>query len=76
LEFYFSTVSDIPARSLRDLGMEDLTQIIAGQVALEAGKSAAIVMKHYFDIVEARTAKEYWDIGPLPRGDRKIVALG
>jgi hypothetical protein len=47
----------------------------AGQVALEMGNSAAVVMKHYFDIVEARAAKEYWDIRPLPRGDRKIVAL-
>jgi hypothetical protein len=33
------------------------------------------VMRHYFDIVEARAAKEYWNIGPVPRGDRKIVAL-
>jgi hypothetical protein len=47
----------------------------AGQVALEMGNSAAIVMRHYFDIVEARAAKEYWNIGPVPRGDRKIVAL-
>jgi hypothetical protein len=37
--------------------------------------SAAIVMKHYFDIVEARAAKEYWSIRPVPRTDRKIVAL-
>ncbi len=28
----------------------------AGQVALEMGNSAAIVMKHYFDIVEARAS--------------------
>jgi len=47
----------------------------AGQVALEMGNSAAIVMKHYFDIVEPRAAKEYWSIRPVPRGDRKIVAL-
>ena len=47
----------------------------AGQVALEMGNSAAIVMKHYFDIVEARAAKEYWNIRPVPRNDRKIVAL-
>jgi hypothetical protein len=33
----------------------------AGQVALEMGNSAAIVMKHYFDIVESRAAKEYWN---------------
>ena len=48
----------------------------AGQVALEMGNSAAIVMKHYFDIVEARAATEYWNIRPLPRGDsRKIVSM-
>jgi len=47
----------------------------AGQVALEMGNSAAIVMKHYFDILEARAAREYWKIRPLPRGDRKIVTL-
>jgi integrase len=47
----------------------------AGQVALEMGNSAAIVMKHYFDIVEARAAKEYWNLRPIPRSDRKIVAL-
>ena len=29
----------------------------AGQVALEMGNSAAIVMKHYFDIVEAQAAR-------------------
>ena len=28
----------------------------AGQVALEMGNSAAIVIKHYFDIVEARVS--------------------
>jgi len=33
------------------------------------------VMKHYFDIVEARAAREYWNIRPLARADRKIVAL-
>jgi hypothetical protein len=47
----------------------------AGQVALEMGNSAAIVMKHYFDIVEKRAAEAYWNIRPVPRGDRKIVAL-
>jgi hypothetical protein len=47
----------------------------AGQVALEMGNSAAIVLKHYFDIVEARAAKEYWSIRPVPRSDRKIVAF-
>jgi hypothetical protein len=47
----------------------------AGQVALEVGNSAAIVMKHYFDITEARAARQYWDIRPLPRGDRKVVTM-
>src|SRR6185312_15056961 len=36
----------------------------AGQVALEMGNSAAIVMKHYHEVVEAQAAKEYWDIRP------------
>ena len=47
----------------------------AGQVALEMGNSAKIVMKHYFDIVEARAAKEYWNIKPVACSDRKIVAI-
>jgi integrase len=47
----------------------------AGQVALEMGNSAAIVMRHYFDIVEKSAAKAYFDIRPVSRGDRKIVAL-
>jgi hypothetical protein len=47
----------------------------AGHVALEMGNSAAIVMRYYFDIVEASAAKAYWDIRPLPRADRKIVRL-
>ena len=47
----------------------------AGQVALEMGNSAAIVMKHYVDIVEAAAAREYWNIRPLPRSDRKVVRM-
>ena len=47
----------------------------AGQVALEMGNSAAIVMRHYFDIAESRAAKEYWSIRPVSCDDRKIVAL-
>ena len=39
----------------------------AGQVALEMGNSAAIVMKHYFDVVEARCAREYWNIRPAKK---------
>ena len=41
-----------------------------------AGNSAAIVMRHYIDIVEARAVKECWNIRPLPRGDGlKIVSM-
>jgi hypothetical protein len=47
----------------------------AGQVALEMGNSAAIVMRHYYDVVERRAAEAYWSIRPVPRGDRKIVTL-
>jgi len=47
----------------------------AGQVALEMGNSAAVVMKHYHEIVEPAAAKEYWSIRPIPRGDRKIVTM-
>jgi integrase len=47
----------------------------AGAVALEMGNSAAIVMKHYFDIVERRAAEAYWNIRPVSHGDRKIVRL-
>ena len=39
------------------------------------GNSAAIVMKDYFDIVEARAAKDYWSIRPIPRIDRKMVTM-
>jgi integrase len=41
----------------------------AGQVALEMGNSAAIVMKHYFDIAEARAAREYWNIRPAKQSN-------
>ncbi len=47
----------------------------AGQVALEMGNSAKIVMDHYHEIVDAKTAREYWSIKPIPRTDRKIVAM-
>jgi len=47
----------------------------AGQVALEMGTSAAIVLKHYHEIVDAEAAREYWSIKPVPRTDRKIVAV-
>jgi integrase len=47
----------------------------AGQVALEMGNSAAIVMKHYFEIVDAKAARDYWSIEPVPQGDKKIVRM-
>ncbi len=47
----------------------------AGQVALEMGNSAAIVLKHYFDIVEASAAREYWSITPIARGSSKVVQM-
>jgi integrase len=46
-----------------------------GQVALEMGNSPQVVKDHYFEIVDERAAKAYWSIKPLPKGDRKIVAL-
>jgi hypothetical protein len=36
----------------------------AGQVALEMGNSASVVMKHYFEIVDASAAAAYWSIVP------------
>jgi hypothetical protein len=38
------------------------------------GNSAAIVMRHYFDIVE-KSVEAYWNIKPVSHGDRKIVTL-
>ena len=46
-----------------------------GQVALEMGNSPQVVKDHYFEIVDERAAREYWSIKPLPKGDRKIVAI-
>lgn len=45
----------------------------AGQVALEMGNSAAIVMKHYHEVVDAKAAKAYWAIRPAAAG--KVIAL-
>ncbi len=47
-----------------------------GQLALEMGNSPKVVKDHYFEIVDERAAREYWDIKPTPRDDRKIVAIG
>jgi integrase len=46
-----------------------------GQVALEMGNSPKVVKDHYFEIVDEDEAKAYWSIKPLPKGDRKIVAI-
>lgn len=46
----------------------------AGHVALEMGNSAAVVQKHYFEIVEKEAAERYWSIRPVAN-DRKIVRL-
>lgn len=45
----------------------------AGQVALEMGNSPAVVMTHYFEIVDANAASEYWSIRPLSKKSRKII---
>jgi len=36
--------------------------------------AAAIVMRHYFDVVEARAAREYWNIRP-PKKRSNIVPM-
>jgi integrase len=46
-----------------------------GQVALEMGNSPQVVKDHYFEIVDERAAKAYWSIKPLPRDDRKVIAI-
>jgi len=46
-----------------------------GQVALEMGNSAAVVVKHYFEIVDAKAAAQYWSIKPVSMDSRKIIAL-
>jgi hypothetical protein len=39
------------------------------------GNSPKVVKDHYFEIVDEREAREYWDIEPLSRHERKIIAL-
>ena len=46
-----------------------------GLVALEMGNSPKVVKDHYFEIVDEHDAKAYWSIKPLPRTDRKIIAI-
>jgi integrase len=45
----------------------------AGQVALEAGNSAGIVMRHYHEVVSAKDAAAWWGIAPATDG--KLVAF-
>ena len=45
----------------------------AGQVALEMGNSAAVVMAHYHEIVHASDAKAFWSIMPADTG--KVVSM-
>jgi len=45
-----------------------------GQVALEMGNSPQVVKDHYFEIVDERAAREYWNIRPL-RDDTKVIAI-
>jgi len=46
-----------------------------GEVALEMGNSPQVAKDHYFEIVDERASRDYWNIKPLPRDDRKIVAI-
>lgn len=41
----------------------------AGQVSLEMGNSAAVVLSHYFEIVDAKAAVAYWNLRPGPAGN-------
>ena len=43
----------------------------AGQVSLEMGNSAAVVLKHYFEIVDASAAAAYWKI--LPKSPEEVL---
>jgi integrase len=46
-----------------------------GQVALEMGNSPQVVKDHYFEIVDEKAAREYWNIKALPLSDRKVIAI-
>lgn len=37
----------------------------AGQVSLEMGNSAAVVLTHYFEIVDSEAAAAYWNLRPM-----------
>jgi len=46
-----------------------------GRSSVGNGQLPKVVKDHYFEIVDEDEAKEYWSIKPLPKGDRKIVAI-
>jgi hypothetical protein len=46
-----------------------------GRVALEMGNSPKVVKDHYYEIVDGEAAQKYWALKPLPKDERKIVAL-
>lgn len=45
----------------------------AGQVSLEMGNSATVVLQHYHEVVHAKDAKAFWSIRPADEG--KVVSL-
>jgi integrase len=45
----------------------------AGQVALEAGNSPAVILRHYFEIVHTEDANAWWSIMPVDAG--KVVPM-
>lgn len=47
----------------------------AGQVSLEAGNSAAMVFRHYRQVVTETQAREWFDILPPRGGAAEIIAL-
>jgi len=46
-----------------------------GQVALEMGNSPQVVKDHYFEIVDEKAARDYWNIKPVSQHNRKIVRM-
>ena len=47
----------------------------AGQVSLEMGNSAAVVLAHYFEIVDAKAASAYWNLRPAGPASN-VVPIG
>ena len=63
--------------ALKLTGREKQIYVDASQTVARTGiPLSSVAREHYFDIVESRAAKEYWNIRPLPRGDnQKIVSM-